>query len=333
MDSAADELYGLPPEEFTGARDERVRAAREAGDRKLAAALGKLRRPTVSAWVLNLLIRDQPEVAEQLVELGAELRRAQEQLSGPALRELATQRQRLVSALVRSARKLAAEAGHPVSAATGFELEQTLHAALADPDVAAEVGSGRLAKPASRTGFEAEAPPKPERLAPVRQLRAVRDDERAEDPAVVRERRRRELERERLQTELAEAEQARDRAGGGADRGGAGAGHRRAAPDGDRADGRGPADPARRGRGRRAGRAARRAGGAADPGRDRPAPGRGRPQGHRPGRPPHRPHPLTRAPRPADLGQVNVVATREALTQTKIGVRGRRFRAGGARPR
>ncbi|HZB48961.1 MAG TPA: hypothetical protein VE547_07695 [Mycobacteriales bacterium] len=209
MDEAADELYGLPPEDFTAARDERVRAARAAGDRKLAAALGRLRRPTVTAWVLNLLVRDQPEVAGQLVELGAELRRAQEQLSGPALRELASQRQRLVSALVRSARKLAAEAGHPVSAATGFELEQTLHAALADPDVAAEVGSGRLTKAVSRTGFEAEAPPRAERLAPARRLRAVRDDERAEDPAVVRERRRQELERERLQGELDEAEQAR----------------------------------------------------------------------------------------------------------------------------
>lgn len=160
--------------------------------------------------MLNLLVRDQPEVGEQLVELGGELRRAQEQLSGAALRELATQRQRLVSALVRSARRLAAEAGHPVSAATAFELEQTLHAALADPDVAAEVGSGRLARPASRTGFEAQAPaPAPAGEAPVRRLRAVRDDERAEDPAVVRERRRRELERERLRAEYDAAEQAR----------------------------------------------------------------------------------------------------------------------------
>ena len=186
-----------------------MQAARAAGDRALAAGLGRLRRPTVSAWVLNLLVRDQPEVGEQLVELGAELRRAQAQLSGEALRELAAQRQRLVAALVRSARKLAAEAGHPVSAATAFELEQTLHAALADPDVAAEVGSGRLVKPASRTGFEAEAPPKPAPLAPVRRLRAVRDGERVKDPAGVRERRRRELERERLQAELAAAQEAR----------------------------------------------------------------------------------------------------------------------------
>ena len=211
VDQAADELYGLAPEEFTAARDEQVRAARSAGNRRLAAALGRLRRPTVSAYVLNLLVRGQPEVGEQLVALGEELRRAQQELSGSALRQLATQRAQLVGVLVRSARKIAAEAGHPVSQAVAYELEQTLHAALADPDVAAEVGSGRLTRAASRTGFDASAPERPDK--PARRLRAVRDDERAEDPAVVRERRlreQREAERTRLQEELAEAEQARD---------------------------------------------------------------------------------------------------------------------------
>lgn len=210
---AADELYGLAPEEFTAARDERVRAARAAGNRQLAAALGRLRRPTVSAYVLNLLVRDQPEVGEQLVALGEELRRAQEELSGPALRQLAGQRQQLVGALVRSARRIAAAAGHPVSPAVAYELEQTLHAALADPDVAVEVGSGRLARAASRTGFDAAAP-EPAR-PPARRLRAVRDDERAEDPATVRARRlqeQREAERAELQAAVTGAGEARSEA-------------------------------------------------------------------------------------------------------------------------
>lgn len=160
--------------------------------------------------MLNLLVRDQPEVGEQLVALGGELRRAQAELSGPALRELAGQRQQLVGALVRSARKVAAAHGHRVTPAVAYELEQTLHAALADPDVAAEVGSGRLVRATRRTGFDA-APPAPS--TPTRPvLRAVRDDERAEDPAVVRERRRREQlaeERARLAAEAAEAAEAR----------------------------------------------------------------------------------------------------------------------------
>jgi hypothetical protein len=167
--------------------------------------------------VLNLLVREQPEVGEQLVALGEELRRAQEELSGPQLRELAGQRGQLVGALVRSARKIAADAGHPVTQAVAYELEQTLHAALADPDVAAEISVGRLTKAASRTGFDARAP---EPTSPARRLRAVRDDERAEDPAVVRQRRQREqrdAERARLQESLDEATEARDAAAGALD--------------------------------------------------------------------------------------------------------------------
>ncbi|HEY7102697.1 MAG TPA: hypothetical protein VH573_13765 [Mycobacteriales bacterium] len=186
-----------------------MQAARAAGNRPLAAAIGRLRRPTVSAYILNLLVRRQPEVGQQLVALGEELRRAQEHLSGPELRQLATQRAQLVGALVRSARKVAADAGHPVTQAIAYELEQTLHAALADPDVAAEVGAGRLVRAASRTGFDAAAPAP---AKPARRLRAVRDDERAEDPAVVRERRQREqreAERAELQQELDHAEEVR----------------------------------------------------------------------------------------------------------------------------
>lgn len=206
---AADELYGLPPEDFTAARDEKVRAAREAGDRPLATALAKLRKPTVSAWVLNLLVRDQPEVGEQLAELGADLRQAQETLSGAALKELSAQRQRLVSALVRSARRIAAREGHQVTQAVSFELEQTLHAALADPAVAAQVGAGRLVRATSRTGLEtADSEPAAEPEKPARpRLRVVRDP--GEDPKVARERRRREEEQARLRDEWQAAERTR----------------------------------------------------------------------------------------------------------------------------
>jgi hypothetical protein len=160
-DEVAEELYALPPELFVAARDEQVRKAREAGDRDLATALGRLRRPTTSAWVVNLLVRDQPDLLDQLLSLGDELRAAQRELRGPALRDLAARRQRVISALVQVARRLAAGAGHPVSAATGFDVEQTLHAALADPDVARAVCGRRLVHPAAPTGFGDDAPAPP----------------------------------------------------------------------------------------------------------------------------------------------------------------------------
>jgi hypothetical protein len=170
LDEVADELYALPPEHFVAARDEQTKAARSTGDRGLATGLTALRRPTTSAWVVNLLVRDQPGLLDQLLGLGAELRAAQQQLRGPELRELAAQRQRVVAELVRAARRRAAEAGHPVSADTGYEVEQTLHAALADPEVAQQVCTGRLVKPVTVAGFGAEVvagPPAPaERPSP-----------------------------------------------------------------------------------------------------------------------------------------------------------------------
>ena len=199
----AGELYALPPERFIAARDERVRAAREAGDRALATELGRLRRPTASAWAVNLLARDQPDLVDQLLALGEDLRAAQAELRGEALRELASQRQRVVAELVKVARKRAAEEGHPVSADIGYEVEQTLHAALTDPAVAREVCAGRLVHAVERTGFgtgSAEAAPAPAgRPAPGPSQPAPRRD--GETAAERRERERAErgaAERERL---------------------------------------------------------------------------------------------------------------------------------------
>jgi hypothetical protein len=152
-DDVADELYALPPEQFVAARDEHVRRARAAGDRELAAALAPLRRPTTSAWVANLLARGQPELLDQLLSLGEELRSAQRELRGAQLRELTANRQRVVAALVQAARRLAAESGHRVSAGTAYEVEQTLNAALADPQTARAVRAGRLVHPAEPAGF------------------------------------------------------------------------------------------------------------------------------------------------------------------------------------
>lgn len=77
VDDVAAGFYAVQPSAFVAARTEAARAARDAGDRELAAAIGKLRPPALAAWALNLLARD--DVAG-LVALGAELREAQQQL-------------------------------------------------------------------------------------------------------------------------------------------------------------------------------------------------------------------------------------------------------------
>ncbi|MFC9913129.1 hypothetical protein [Streptomyces sp. NPDC127197] len=147
LDAVADELYGLRPEDFVAARDARAAAARKAGDRALAEKIAGLRRPSLSAWASNLLVREQPGEVEPLLQLGEGLRRAHQELDGAQLRELSRRQRVLISALSRQAGHLAAEHGRPIGEGAQREIESTLHAVLADPKAAEEWASGRLVKP------------------------------------------------------------------------------------------------------------------------------------------------------------------------------------------
>ena len=151
----ADELYGLPPSAFIQARDERAGQARAARDRDLADAIRKLRRPTVSAWLVNRLAREAPAQVDELLEVGESLREAQQALAGDRLRELSTQRRRLVTGLVQEARRLAEQSGQAFGAPAEREVQETLEAALADPAIAEAVRSGRLTTALSYAGLGA----------------------------------------------------------------------------------------------------------------------------------------------------------------------------------
>ncbi|MGN9760980.1 hypothetical protein [Streptomyces sp. SD31] len=151
LDTVADELYGLRPEEFVAARAAHAAAARTAGDRALADRITKLRRPSLSAWASNLLVREHRSEVEPLLRLGEGLRQAHRDLDGVQLRELSRRQRTLINALSRQAGQLAAQAGHPISDAAQHEVEDTLRAALAQPEAAQEWASGRLTKPFSAT--------------------------------------------------------------------------------------------------------------------------------------------------------------------------------------
>ena len=151
--SAAEELYALSPSDFTAARDERVAQARTSGDRDLARAIGALRRPAVSAWLVNQLVREAGDQVGELLALGESLRRAQQDLAGEQVRELSVQRRRLVAVLVAEAKRLAERDGRAAGPQVEREVEATLQAALADPDAAAAVRAGCLASPLSYAGL------------------------------------------------------------------------------------------------------------------------------------------------------------------------------------
>src|SRR5262249_4814294 len=135
------------------ARDERIKKAKTEKKTELAKELGKLRKPTISAWLVNLLWRDQRDVIEQLFDLSQEMSRAQSEAAGPELRSLMTQRRQVEQALLRQARVLARARGVEVTDSVEREAQETLTAALAQPEVADEVRTGRLVKAASYSGF------------------------------------------------------------------------------------------------------------------------------------------------------------------------------------
>jgi hypothetical protein len=149
-----DELYALPPHAFTAARDLRVAEARQAGDKAMATALAALKRPTVAAWLANLVALRRPDALESLIQLGQTIRAAQGSVTGAQLRDLSAQRRRELDALLALAQDLVAQAGEAEPAKQYLtELEGTLAAAMADPATAATVRAGRTLKPLSYSGF------------------------------------------------------------------------------------------------------------------------------------------------------------------------------------
>ncbi|MGU3582264.1 hypothetical protein ACLBYD_03600 [Rhodococcus sp. C26F] len=153
LDSVADALYGLDPGDFVAARSEFAAQAREAGDRELTAAIGRLRKPTVAAWMVNLLARERADELAALLDIGSALRTAQRRLSGSEMRKLSEQRRRVVAALERDAGRLAADRGRTVSESALREVGRTLNAALSDPDIGEQVRQGRLDAIVESDGF------------------------------------------------------------------------------------------------------------------------------------------------------------------------------------
>jgi hypothetical protein len=185
-DAVAERLYGLEPEEFVAARDAAARALRGEGRKAEAAAVGKLRKPSAAAWVVNRLARDEAGLVEALLDAGANLRGVQ--LAGaPAsdLRAAIAAEAKALDAVMRPAGRIAG---------TGREgaLERardTLHAAALDPDLAEEVRRGVVVREQQAIGFPlgAALPERPAARAPARSSRRKGAGKAAPEPAPARD--------------------------------------------------------------------------------------------------------------------------------------------------
>ena len=146
----ADELYGLAPGDFTPARDARVK---ELKGTEVAGQVKKLKKPSVAAWVVNQLVRNETEQVEQVLAMGEALRAAQAGLQGDELRALTRQRRQLTAAVTIQARSVASELGVKVTQAVADQVEATLTAAMVDEECARAVRSGLLVTALSSTGL------------------------------------------------------------------------------------------------------------------------------------------------------------------------------------
>jgi hypothetical protein len=144
-DDAAEALYGAPLRQFVEERKRLAADLRAAGDRAAAAAVAKLARPSMSAWVVNQLWRQANEDMQALFAAGAKLR-------GGDFGAGAAQRVALAALRKRAAEVLRSD-GHAASEGTLLRVQTTLQALSAIGGFAPDA-PGRLTEDRDPPGFE-----------------------------------------------------------------------------------------------------------------------------------------------------------------------------------
>lgn len=145
------ELHAVPPAAFVA---ERAARAAQADDKVLSAQIKALRKPSAAAWAVNALARDRPDLVEEIIELGEQLRDAQSDTDGSRTRLLDRARRDLVAEAIAHAKELTLASGATLSASAATGVEDTLRAAMTDPDAGAAVQDGLLVTAISANPFE-----------------------------------------------------------------------------------------------------------------------------------------------------------------------------------
>ena len=146
----ADDLYALPLDEFTAARDELARRLRDSGDSEAAKQVKAMRKPSLPAWAVNQLARAEPDDLRRLFDLRDEIANA----GGAAeLRSLTQERRRVLANLLARAEEVLVAAGHAAAASTTDAISRTLQAGGSDEE-RARIEAGTLERPLEPSGFE-----------------------------------------------------------------------------------------------------------------------------------------------------------------------------------
>ena len=156
--SEASDLYILPLDEFTAARDALAERLKAEGDPDEAKRVATLRKPSVAAWALNRVARSHPELVSRLIDSHKMLRKAG---SRQAVEEASVTRRQAVAALTDAAM---AELDKG-SLQTRDRVNRTLLAVATDAEGEADLAAGTLVRELEPSGGgwgEMELPPVPE---------------------------------------------------------------------------------------------------------------------------------------------------------------------------
>ena len=157
-----DELYGLPLDEFTAARNALAKKLRADGERERADEVQALAKPSVAVWTVNQLARRRGaarreaargrRVAAPCAGAGARGRRPGEAPGGGEEASASSSRE-----LRRDARDLLTESGRPAGDALLERVAATLSSAAVDPEARPLLEAGRLTEEVEASGFDAFA--------------------------------------------------------------------------------------------------------------------------------------------------------------------------------
>jgi hypothetical protein len=146
------DLYGLPLEEFTKTRDELAKELRKKGKKEAADEVKALRKPSVSAGMINQLARRHPQEMKALVKAGDNLRKAQRSaVSGrdpEVLREATRSHRDRLDDLTSLARHELDAGGQTLQ-----RVAQTLRAGSIDKQASKALLAGTLATDVEQAGF------------------------------------------------------------------------------------------------------------------------------------------------------------------------------------
>ena len=158
VDEELDALFGLPLDEFTSARNDLAKRLR-ASDAEAAETVRTLPKPTISAWTINRLSREDRDGVTALLEAGAALREAQGRLlagddASEPLRDAAARERNAVAGLTERAKAVLGEAGRAATQGTLDRIAATLRAAAVSDEGRKLVESGRLTTDLESSGFD-----------------------------------------------------------------------------------------------------------------------------------------------------------------------------------